>query len=220
MKVSELNDIELDGIAKDFLQHLKECEYEQSNAFEYNKPIVSKLEFYKRYFTVIWIMLGIMCICVFGGLGIGLIYGAKILDMLLYCEIIFMILLFVIIKMVAKKMLDLYNNLKLNYPRVDLGMDDLKLLNSALKNNKEKIGDFPIIAIENKRYIQNGQHIVDVTEFSTAEDKIISLYKFYNVSICIQEYSSYFVFKWFKLYFSPQFYDDIKVEEIYEYSVQ
>ncbi len=220
MKVSELNDIELDGIAKDFLQHLKECEYEQSNAFEYNKPIVSKLEFYKRYFTVIWIMLGIMCICVFGGLGIGLIYGAKILDMLLYCEIIFMILLFVIIKMVAKKMLDLHNNLKLNYPRVDLEKDDLKLLNSVLKNNKEKIGEFPIIDIENKRYIQIGQHIDDVTEFSTAKDKNIFLYKFYNVSIGRQEYLSYFVFKWFKLYFSPQFYDDIKVEEVYKYSVQ
>ncbi len=220
MKVSELNNIKLDGIAKDFLQHLKECEYEQSNAFEYNKPIVSNLEFYKSYFTAIWIMLGIMCICIFGGLGIGLIYGDKILNTLLYCEIIFIFSSFVIIKIVAKKMLDLYNNLKLNYPRVDLGTDDLKLLNSALKNNKEKIGDFPIIAIENKRYIQNGQHIVDVTEFSTAEDKIIFLYKFYNVSIGIQEYSSYFVFKWFKLYFSPQFYDDIKIEEIYEYSVQ
>ena len=218
MKINELKDIELDGIAKDFLQHLKECEYEQSKAFVYNKPIVSDLDLYKKYIISVMIIFSIILIAVYVGLCINVLSGAKILNMLLYCDIIFMILLFVIIKALAKKMLVLHNSLKLNYPRVDLRKDDLKLLNSVLKNNKEKIGEFPILDIENKRYIQNGQHIDDVTGFSTDKDKTISLYKFYTVSIDIQKYSSYFVFLLFKLYISPQFYDDIKVEEMYEYS--
>ena len=218
MKINELKDIELGGIAKDFLQHLKECEYEQSKAFEHNKPIVSDLKLYQTCIIFAWFIFDIMLICVFSGLGANLILGTKILNMLLYCEIIFILLLLVIIKMLAKKMLVLHNSLKLNYPMVDLGKDDLKLLNSVLKNNKEKIGEFPILDIENKRYIQNGQHIEDITEFSTAKDKTISLYKFYNVSIGIQEDSFYFVSKFSKLNFSPQFYDDIKVAEMYEYS--
>lgn len=73
---------------------------------------------------------------------------------------------------------------------LSLNKQDLKFLNNVLKNIGIEVGTFPIIDFNNKRYIKENNHMIDVTDTSTSATKEIKKLKYYEIEI-MKDYEDY-----------------------------
>lgn len=177
-----MDNLKLNGIAKKYWDYLHECQDKQKRVIDYNISLLNKMVMLRNIgycgmlLGTALFLIDIICICIFE-IDWGYFDNILLISFVSFVCGFFIDLGKFVIKTRLKKSFEM-----------ELTVDELSFLNESLKKAEEEIGAYLILELNDKRYICEDEHMVDVTSITEPGEKELIKIKYYQVSFEEEEY--------------------------------